>query len=190
MTGFVPSLEPFSYVMPREEFGAGGAGKRIIQLGFDWMPPEKMALSELPARVQRLAYREFTKNLALEMAEFRKLAGREFFRGIRGSEADSGNANTKEIEALVDDLLFLQNCVNFQRVWSWASPLVDPKLYDRKAQNSQWREVNREEFAQRLNRLRKIAKVSKGERGIVNATVLEMAAIAEFIVRRWADRTP
>src|SRR5688500_6619693 len=36
MTGFVPPLESFSYVMPRAEFGAGGAGTRIVQLGFHW----------------------------------------------------------------------------------------------------------------------------------------------------------
>jgi hypothetical protein len=182
MTGFVPSLEPFSYVMPREEFGAGGAGERIVQLGFDWMPPEKMSLSELPARVQRLAYREFTKKPDLEMAEFRKIVGREFI--------DAADAREKEIESLTDDLLFLQSCVNHQRVWSWASPLVDPRQYERKARDAKWREANRVEYAQRLERLREIAKASERLRGKSNATVSEMAQIADFIVKRWGEKTP
>ena len=182
MTGFVPSLEPFSYVMPREEFGAGGTGKRIVQLGFDWMPPEKMSLNELPARVQRLAYREFTKNPELEMAQFRKMVAREFFGGA--------DAREKEIETLTDDLLFLQSCVNFQRVWTWPSPLVDPKQYEQKARDAKWREANRAEYARRLERLRKIAKASERLQGTSNMNVAEMAKIADFIVKRWEGKIP
>lgn len=182
MTGFVPSLEPFSYVMPREEFGAGGAGERIVQLGFDWMRPEKMSLNELPARVQRLAYREFTKNPDLEMAEFRKMLGREFFGGAE--------ASAKEIEALTDDLLFLQSCVNYQRVWSWASPLVDPKQYERKARDEKRWEANRAEYARRLERLRRIARLSEGKKRAENGTVSEMVKIAAFIVNRWEGKMP
>jgi hypothetical protein len=182
MTGFVPSLEPFSYLMPREEFGAGGAGERVVQLGFDWMPAEKMSLTELPARVQRLAYREFTKNPDLEMAEFRKMVGREFFAGA--------DARAERIQALSDDLLFLQSCVNHQRVWSWASPLVDPAQYKRKARDAKWHEANRREYALRLERLRKIANVDEQNKGTENATVAEMARIAEFIVTRWTGKTP
>ena len=182
MTGFVPSLEPFSYVMPREEFGAGGAGTRIVQLGFDWMPPEETSLNELPARVQRLAYREFTKNPDLEMTQFRKIVGREFFRGADERES--------EIDALIDDLLFLQSCVNFQRVWTWASPLVDPTQYERKARDAKWREANRNEYVSRLERLRRIAKASERLQGTSNATVSEMAKIAEFIVKRWDEKKP
>jgi len=189
MTGFVPSLEPFSYVMPREEFGAGGAGERIVQLGFDWMPPKKMSLNELPARVQRLAYREFTKNPKLEMAEFRKVVVREFFERVKGGEADA-EASAKEIEGLVDDLLFLQSCVNYQRVWSRASPLVDPEQYERKAHDAKWRETNRAEYARRLEQLRKMAKLRETKNGATDGTILEMLKIAEFIVRRWEEKAP
>lgn len=182
MTGFVPSLEPFSYVMPREEFGAGGAGERVVQLGLDWMSPEKMSLNELPARVQRLAYEEFTKRPEMEMAVFRKIVGREFFGGA-GLEA-------QEIEASTEDLLFLQSCINFQRVWTWASPLVDPKEYERKARDEKWRAANGAEYARRVERLRRIATLGEKEKLTANAAVLEMARIAEFIVRRWEGMGP
>ena len=182
MSGFVPSLEPFSYVMPREEFGAGRAGERIVQLGFDWMPPEKMSLGELPARVQRFAYREFTKNPNLEMAEFRKAIGREFFRRAQRSAA--------EMEGLIDDLVFLQSCVNYQRVWTWASPLVDPEQYERKARDKKWQEANRAEYVRRLERLRRIAALGEGETGVENGTVSEMVRLAAFIVKGWEGKMP
>ena len=84
----------------------------------------------------------------------------------------------------MDNLLFLQSCVNYQRVWSWASPWVDPKQYERKARDAKWREANREEYARRLERLRKIAKWSEGEKGTANVTLLEMGEIAGFIGKR------
>ena len=189
MTGFVPSLEPFSYVMPRDEFGAGGKGQRIVQLGFNWMPPEKMSLDELPARVQRLAYREFTKNPELEMAEFRKIVGRELFGQVTGVKNGANALTGAEIAALVDDLLFLQSCVNFQRVWTWPSPLVDPKLYERKARDVKWREANRTEYARRLERLRTIA-TTNGKGATEIAAVSEMVRIAEFIADRWDGKEP
>ena len=116
------------------------------------------------------------------MAEFRKIIGREFFA--------SPDARENEIETLTDDLLFLQSCVNFQRVWTWPSPLVDPKQYERKSRDAKWREANQVEYARRLERLRKIATASERMRGTSNATVSEMAKIAEFIVKRWGDKTP
>jgi hypothetical protein len=90
----------------------------------------------------------------------------------------------------VDDLLFLQSCVNFQRVWSWASPLVDPEQYERKARDPKWRETNHAEYARRLERLRKIAKLGETKNGTTDGTLLEMVRIAEFIVKRWEGKTP
>jgi hypothetical protein len=184
VTGYLPSFEPFSYVMPREEFGAGGAGKRVAQLGFDWMPRERMALDELPARVQGLAYREYSRNPELKDEEYRKILARQFLGGI------DARITAQEIESLTDDLLFLQSCINFQRDWSWSSPLVDPEQYERKARDAKWRDTNRAEYQGRLEQLKKIAKVAEGRQGTSNGTILEMAKIAQFIVNRWSGKTP
>ena len=116
------------------------------------------------------------------MAQFRKMVAREFFGGA--------DAREKEIETLTDDLLFLQSCVNFQRVWTWPSPLVDPKQYEQKARDAKWREANRAEYARRLERLRKIAKASERLQGTSNMNVAEMAKIADFIVKRWEGKIP
>jgi hypothetical protein len=115
------------------------------------------------------------------MAEFRKTVGREFFGGT--------DLKPDQIEALSDDLLFLQGCVNFQRVWSWASPLVDPQQYERKARDVTWREANRPEYSRRLQRLRDMAGAG-GRIRTSNATAAGMTKIAEFIVARWAGKTP
>jgi hypothetical protein len=172
ITGYVPSLEPFSYVMSREEFGSGGKGKRIKPLGFDWLPEGKMPLRELPARLQRLAYGEFSRNPELTDDEFRRKVAQHFF----------GKPDAKE---LTDDLLFLQSCINWQRDWAWASPLVDPEFYARKALNEKWRSANQAELKRRLERLRQIAAgdIREGAAG-------EMQKIARFIVDRWEGKTP
>jgi hypothetical protein len=183
MTGFVPSLEPFSYVMPREEFGAGGAGKRIKALGFDWLAEGSMVLNMLPARVQRLAYREYCRNPELSDEEFRRALEKEFFGGV-GSVA----AGTPKKDKAVDDLLFLQSCVNFQRDWSWASPLVDPEHYARKARDGKWRAAHRDEYEKRLERLNTIAGETDAK--TEDATMREIRTIARFILDRWKGKTP
>jgi hypothetical protein len=184
MTGYMPSLEPFSYVMPRVEFGAGGPGKRIKPLGFDWLADGKMPLRELPAQLQRCAYREYSTHPQLTDEEFRKGVAREFFSGL------GAGITAQEIERLTDDLFFLQSCVNFQREWSWASPLVDPALYEQKARNPMWRKDNQPAYRQRLERLKTIAAIDQSWKGTSNGTISEMAKIARFIVERWAGREP
>ena len=176
ITGYVPSLEPFSYVMPREEFGSGGKGQRIKPLGFDWLPDGSMPLRELPARVQRLAYREYSRNPDLSDQEFRKRVSQEFFGKV-------DLANAKEP---TDDLLFLQSCINHQRGWAWSSPLVDPDLYARKARNAQWRSANHEEYHRRLERLKILAARQPTEKG----SAAEMQKIAHYIVQRWEGKSP
>ena len=175
ITGYIPSLEPFSYVMPGEEFGSGGKGLRIKPLGFDWLPDGSMPFRELPARVQRLAYREYTKNPDLSEEEFRRRVAQEFF----------GKVDPAVAKALTDDLLFLQSCINHQRDWAWSSPLVDPELYARKARNEQWRSANREEYRLRLERLRTISNRTENA-----AAAAEMCRIAKYIVARWEGKTP
>ena len=130
-------------------------------------------LSELPARVQRLAYREFSKNPDLSNEDFQRKVSQEFF----------GKPDVKD---LTDDLLFLQRCINYHRDWAWSSPLVDPQLYDRKARNDKWRTANKDEIGKQLARLRTIAAREPQK----DPAVSEMQKIAQFIVKRWEGKTP
>lgn len=169
LTGYVPSLEPFSYVMPREEFGTKMVGKRIKPLGFDWLPDGKMPLRELPARLQRFAYREFCRNPELSDADFRKLVGKEFF-------------NDESASARIDDLFFLQESVNRDRRWSSSSPLVEPELFDDRSKTEKWPPERVESYRKARVRMVEIARRYEPAQSTAEK---EMQQIAEFIVKRW-----
>jgi hypothetical protein len=174
LNGYIPSLEPFSYLMPRQEFGAGEKGQRIKELGFDWMQDDQMALRQLPARLLRFAYREFTRDPQLADADFRRKAANEFFGAPERTEA-------------LDDLLFLQSCINLDRPWSWSSPLVDPELFQERSAREKWSEERVRNYRARLDRIRAIA--DRHSAASLKSEI-EMQQIARFIVQRWDGRTP
>src|SRR5690606_20423622 len=89
-------------------------GKRQIPLGFGWLDPGDPPYDELPIRVQRVAYREFSRNPALTFEDFKRILGRDLF----------GAASTPEA---VEDALELQAALNFERTWCQPSPLVSPE---------------------------------------------------------------
>ena len=156
LNGYVPSFEPMSHVLSRAEFGAAHlVGKRIKPLGFDWMSDDANPLQELPARLQRFAYRQFTFNPQLADGDFRKKAAEKFALSTSG----------------VDDLLFLQECVNLDRSWVSASPVV---------QHAATRQP--EKYRERVSRIREIARRYKDSAA---QSEKEMHRIASFIGNRW-----
>jgi hypothetical protein len=168
--GYLPSLEPFSYMLAHEEFGASHlVGKRLSPLGFDWMSDPRRPLRELPAQVLRFAFREFSSNPDLSDEEFRRRVGTQFFGDPAAASA-------------VDDLLFLQQCINLDRVWVTASPLVDPEWYKLKSAREQWSQERQHVYGQRLARLREI---SERYGNATNQTRREVNRIASFIIKRF-----
>ncbi|MDB5298912.1 MAG: hypothetical protein JWO87_575, partial [Phycisphaerales bacterium] len=115
VTGYVPSLEAFSYVPTHAEEGRQDLiGKRQIPFGFGWLEPGAMPYNELPVRVNRLAYREFSKDPALPDDEFKRRLGRDVF-------------GPEEVPAgWVEDLLELQRAFFEGRTWCQPAPLVSP----------------------------------------------------------------
>ena len=168
--GYVPSLEPFSYVLMREEFGASHlVGQRLSPLGFEWMDDPRRPLRELPARVLRFAFREFSENPDLPDEEFRRRAGQYLF----GVETNPDR---------VRDLFFLQDCINLNRDWVASSPVVSPEVFKLKSTREKWSEERKQDHKQRLARLREISA------RYANATKnneQEMHRVASFIVGRW-----
>ena len=170
--GYLPSLEPFSYVLTREEFGASHlVGKRLNPLGFDWMEQPRRPLRELPARLLRFAFCEFSKEPKLRDEEFRKRVGRRFFDDPGASEA-------------IADLLFLQECINLDRVWVTSSPLVNPEWYHLKSAREKWTQAKMKGYDERRARL---AEISERYDKSTNATQKEMGRIAAFIIARWKE---
>jgi hypothetical protein len=144
-------------------------GKRLSPLGFDWMTDPRRPLRELPARVMRFAYREFSANPNLSDEDFRRRAGSQFF----GDPVAHG---------AIGDLLFLQQCINLDRAWVTASPLVDPEYYKLKSTREKWSPEHEHVYVQHLARL---TEISARYANAANPTGQEMGRIASFIVKRW-----
>jgi hypothetical protein len=169
ITGYLPSLEPFSYVMPREEFGTKLAGKRVKPLGFDWLPDGQMPLRELPAQLQRFAYREFSRDPNLSETDFRKMAGTKFF--------GKPDATQK-----IDDLFFLQEITNWDRRWSSSSPAIQPELFKARSVNERWPAERIAAYQRMRDRAGEIAERYRVSEG---AAEKQMRKIARFIVEAW-----
>jgi hypothetical protein len=82
-----------------------------VPLGFGWLPPEEPPYDELPMRVQRIAYREFSRNPDLPFARYKEILGRAIF----------GAGSTPQA---VEDLLTVQAAFARERTWCQPSPLA------------------------------------------------------------------
>jgi hypothetical protein len=172
--GFLPSLEAFSYVTQHTEGGeAWLIGKRMKPFGFDALTEDKMPYNTLPARVQRYAVREFSKNPDLAFPEFEHNLSQNIFNS---AAPDS----TK-------DLLELQRIWNFERDWYWPSPLLDPDFFQQRARRLKWPESKLSEYDKNLERLKLIAKRYATSQ---NAAEKEMANLAQTVIDRWGEKTP
>ena len=81
VTGYVPSLEAYSFVATVAEEGqAWLKGRRQVPLGFGWLKEGEPPYGELPMRVNRIAYREFSRNPDLL---------------VRGVQGDSGEGDLR-----------------------------------------------------------------------------------------------
>jgi hypothetical protein len=115
VTGYVPSLEAYSFIPTEVEEGqAWLKGRRQVPLGFGWLREGEPPYDELPLRVNRIAYREFTHNPDLTFDQFKQQLGREIF----------GDAATAQG---VEDLLDLQAIFALERTWCQPSPVVCPE---------------------------------------------------------------
>ena len=114
MTGYVPSLEAFTFVATEAEEGqAWLKGKRQVPLGFGWLEPGEPPYDELPMRVNRIAYREFGRDPELPFERFKEVLGWEVFGAASSPQA-------------VDDLLELQAAFCSERTWCQPSPVTSP----------------------------------------------------------------
>jgi hypothetical protein len=156
LTGFIPSLEPFTCPAgPPEK-----PGPRLKPFHFGWLREGQMPLNELPVRVNRVAYREYCRNPDLTDAEFRQLLSRLIF-GLQNPAA-------------AEDLLFVTDCCFKESQWFKAPPLfVGPE-----GQKAEKPAVLRE----RVDRLRSIA--GRYEKSTVEAE-RDLHKIAAWIVQRW-----
>jgi hypothetical protein len=169
-SGYVPSFEAFSYVPAEPEEGQKYlVGKRRVPFGFGWLPEGRAPYAELPARVNRVAFREFARDPDLPDADFRVVLGKELF----GSAATPG---------AVEDALALQGVLAAGRTWSQAAPLTDPDRVRAMAATGQLSAAKRAEYRATLDRVRGIAERYRGTDG----PVADLHRVAAWVAGRWA----
>jgi hypothetical protein len=172
LAGYMPSLESYTFELKHPEGGeAFLEGTRLKPFGFDWMPDGKEPYRELLVRVNRIAYRSFTKNPDLPFAEFRSSLAQEIF----------GTAVSSQV---VDDLLFLQESWSLDRSWFSPSPLTKPQLLRDKLAMGALSFDELRDYRSRLGLIRQIAaQYSNG-----SPAEKEMSRISEWIAGNWAGK--
>jgi hypothetical protein len=170
VTGYVPSLEAFTFVATEAEEGQEWLkGKRQVPLGFGWLEPGEPPYDALPMRVNRIAYREFSRNPDLSFERYKEIVGREVF----------GEAAT---ERAVDDLLELQAIFATGRTWCQPAPVVSPERVRAMASRGALTPPKRAEYRAALDRLRAIEGRHRGPRSDGER---ELHRITRWVLDRW-----
>jgi hypothetical protein len=171
-TGYVPSLEAFTFVAAEAEEGqAWLRGRRQVPLGFGWLESGEPPYDELPMRVQRVAYREFVRNPDLSFERYKEILGRDLI----------GTASTPQA---VDDVLELQAALNFQRTWCQPSPLTSPERVREMKDRGELTAKTRAEYRAALDRLRAI---EMRHREPTTDAERALHRIARWMIDRWAE---
>jgi hypothetical protein len=145
VTGYVPSLEGYSYLATHVEEGQDWIkGRRQVPWGFGWLKDGESPYNELPLRVQRIAYRAFSRDPDLGFEDFKAVLGREVFGPGFRTQA-------------VEDLLALQSVFAAERTWSQPAPLACPERVRAMNASGHLTEAKRVEYRAALDRLRQIA---------------------------------
>ena len=175
ITGFVPSLEAYSFLMEHPEGGELHlVGTRLKPFGFSWLRDGEMPFNELLVRVNRTAYREFSRNPAMTDADFKAVLRAEFF-------GTSGKAQA------ADDLLFLQETWFLDRSWWSASPILSPSFLKKRAAQEKWTAQRLAGYRDRLQRVRRIVG---SYRDAASAAEREMSRIAQLMTQIWDAAEP
>jgi hypothetical protein len=170
VSGYVPSLEAFTFVATEAEEGqAWLKGRRQVPLGFGWLVPGEPPYDELPMRVNRVAYREFSRNPDLPFDRFKEILGREVF---------GASANPQAVE----DLLELQAALNFERTWCQPSPLVSPERVRAMKDRGDLTPEKRADYRAALHRVRGIAQ---RHRGADSDGLKALDRIASWVLLLW-----
>jgi hypothetical protein len=169
-SGYVPSLEAFSYVATEPEEGQQYlVGRRQVPFGFGWLKDGQMPYNELPIRVNRVAYREYTRNPALTDAAFATALGLELF----------GKASTS---TAVADALYLQQVFINEHSWCQAAPLADPERVRAMQAAGKLSPAKRKAYRTSLDRVRQIEQTYR-DKGVPFA---EMHRVAKWLADQWA----
>lgn len=170
VSGYIPSLETFSYFATEPEEGQQWLqGRQHVPLGMGWLGVAQHPYRELPIRVQRSAYRIFSNNPETSMPQFRSEIGREYF-GIRAS--DQG----------IDDLLAIQDIFAVERTWYQPSPIVSIDRCRSLNEAGLLTTEAKHRYLAALNQLKEIFKRHEHSQG---ETEREMCQLVSRVLAEW-----
>lgn len=172
VSGYIPSLEAFSFVATEAEEGqAWLKGKRQVPLGFGWLEPGEPPYDELPMRVQRVAYREFSHDPDLPFEAYREKLGQEVF-------------GPRSTPVTVDDLLTLQALLAADRTWCQPASVASPERVRAMAASGALTPRKRAEVRSAIETLRAIEE--RHRRSTFEAEQA-LARIAGWMLGRWGE---
>jgi len=171
-TGFVPSFEPWNFTFSGPDMGeAFLVGQRSSPFGFGWLKPGETPVNEFLMRMDRLAYREFSRNPDLPFEEFRRTLSGELFHGTASEET-------------LDDLLFVDESFFLDRTWDSTSAIANPGYVKGRIDLGLLGPAKLAEYRDRLARIAEIARRYAGAR---DQATEELARTANWITQRWAE---
>lgn len=177
VTGYVPSLEAFTFVATNAEEGQEWLkGKRQVPLGFGWLEPGDTPYDELPMRANRLAYREFTRDPGLDFGAYKGVLAHEVFGDGSKSHA-------------VDDLLAIQAILVDERTWCQPAPATSPERVRVMASQGVLTAERKHKYRAALDRL---GEIEVRHRGATSDGEKQLHRIAKWVLDRWghAEREP
>lgn len=171
-TGFVPSFEPWNFTFSGPDMGeAFLIGQRCSPFGFGWLKPGETPVNELFTRMDRLAYREYSRDPDLPFEEFSRILSAELFQGSAS-------------EALFDDLLFVEESFFLDRTWDSTSAIATPSYVKGRIDLGLLGPAKLTEYRDRLVRIAEIAHLYSAAR---DQATEELARTANWITKRWAE---
>jgi hypothetical protein len=168
--GYVPTLECFSYVGTKTEFGEPWmVGRRQVPFGFGWLKEGENPYRELPVRAIRIAFRELTANPDLPEPELHARMGRELF-----------GADWKAVH--LEDLFALISVLNTDRNWSVPPALTSPGLVRNRMEAGRLTAEKRRLLDEQL---RAVSAISERHRNASSAGGEDLHRIAQWIAEQW-----
>jgi hypothetical protein len=167
LSGYITSCEPFSCID-----GPPGSNKpRQKPFHMAWLRDGEMPLNELPVRVNRAAYREWTRQPALADSAFHEILGRELF----GSNTDAQR---------IQDVLFVQDSWFNEANWFKSPSLHRPADLKQQAGREKWPAVRMQPYLDRVKQLREIERRYAASNSVAERQLHDVSA---WIVRQWDE---
>ncbi len=169
-TGFVPSFEPWNYVLQGPDEGDQFlVGQRLSPFGFGWLDEGASPANELLMRMNRIAYREFSRRPEISFAAYRQVLSLELFAGKAPPE-------------LLDDLLFLEESFFLDRTWVSISAIASPEYVKGMLDLGRISPARLKDYSARRERLSEIVtRYAKPQ----DATTQEIRRVAQWILTQW-----